>query len=100
MDGRWCTLSNILVRSGLQDYEVSFASFSPLENDRAFYILDSKIVEQAGVASGRKISLVASESLKKLSTIDQITKAMQESGLVREDKIVAVGGGIIQDLAT
>ena len=68
--------------------------------DEAFLILDSNIIDQAGVSSSKKISLVASESLKQLSTIDQIARAMREVGIVREDKIVAVGGGVIQDVAT
>lgn len=93
-------MSNILVSSRAQDYEISFDSFDTASVDDAFFILDSNIIEQVGISSNKQISLVASEALKRLSTIDQIAFAMREAGVVREDRIVAVGGGVIQDVAT
>ena len=93
-------MSNIMVRSRAQDYEISFGSFGAASVDDAFFIFDSNISEQVNISSRKQISLVASEALKRLSTIDEVASTMREAGVVREDKLVAVGGGVIQDVAT
>ena len=98
------------VKSIVHDYEVKFIDNSPaiLENeirDGDVVIIDRKIIdfypEIKGVASKKNllIDIEAHEKQKSYEGLIPIVKKLIDSGFRKNNRIIAIGGGIIQDIA-
>jgi 3-dehydroquinate synthase len=73
--------------------------------DGAFFLLDEKVVELYPqicaqlVTSGRSIVVTATERNKNLDRIPELAEELLQKGIRRDAALVAVGGGITQDIA-
>ncbi len=63
-------------------------------------IVDSRFAATLKGAASTVIPIVADEEHKGLDEIPAILKACRDAGLTREGRILAVGGGIIQDISS
>jgi 3-dehydroquinate synthase len=94
----------IVINSSSHSYLVKIGP-GQLQNlqggDRKFVICDarfSELLREMGI--NEVVDVVAIEENKNLRTVEELLIQLQKLGMKRGDKIVAIGGGIIQDLAT
>ncbi|MFJ4145762.1 3-dehydroquinate synthase family protein [Pseudomonas sp. NPDC089734] len=64
------------------------------------FLVDSRLTAQVAFVSDPIIAVDATEDNKSLERIAPVIEALKRHGATRETEIVAVGGGIIQDIAT
>lgn len=70
------------------------------EHAEAFAIADERFAGFAGLDPERTVLVRASENEKTLAGTERALLALRRAGARRGDKIVAIGGGIVQDIAT
>ncbi len=96
--------SDLLIRSSSGAYGVTIAhgSFSGLLADRPddVVITDAFFEERLAPRAPRLLSLEAVEANKTISRAEVLIGALRDLGVGRGDCLIAVGGGIIQDVAT
>jgi 3-dehydroquinate synthase len=72
-----------------------------LEHDDCVRIVDeSLITHYPWLANPKNITVCALEKFKTINSASMIIEKMRSLGARRDSKVVAIGGGIIQDLAT
>lgn len=94
-------MSTIEIRSSQGSYQIQIG-IQAIEyaGEIDFLIVDQNVPEDK-LPAAKSIHLInASESLKTLSTIEEIVSSMAAAGLTRGSVVHALGGGIVQDLAT
>jgi 3-dehydroquinate synthase len=96
--------SAIEIRSSSHTYSVEIGS-SLLSNvsldSKRFVICDERFSSQMQLLGMTNlVSVVAQESNKNLGTVERVILELQALGLVRGGLVSAIGGGIIQDIAT
>ena len=70
------------------------------DRKNSVFLLDKFIVPFVDVSSENTISIVATEEAKEYKNIALIFERLKELNVNRDTHIVAVGGGVIQDIAT
>ena len=93
------------VNSKLGSYEISFVNLDNkkdfLKNKEVFVIIDEKVFDLYPFLNNSKIIKVpALESTKTLLFAESVIKSLRDFGANRKSQIIAIGGGIIQDLVT
>jgi 3-dehydroquinate synthase len=96
--------SDLLIQSSSGSYGVTIApgAFETLMAQRAgaFVIADARFTDHPALDPARTISVVAAETEKTMADGERVIIALREAGAQRGDHVVAVGGGIVQDVAT
>lgn len=64
------------------------------------FLVDSRLMSQVAFVTDPIVAIDAVEENKSLERIAPVIEALKSHGATRETEIVAVGGGIIQDIAT
>lgn len=92
------------IKSSIKDYTVSFSEIPLLNsNNGEFYIIDSffKDSKKLNLDSKTKYFYVeAKESNKEYKNLSVVIEWLIKHGFRRENTIVAIGGGVIQDIAS
>lgn len=99
------------IASAQGDYEVVFhpsvdaAIAATLAIDDAFYLVDRNLLalyasELAPLRDARLLALDATEEEKTLAGVTKVVTFLQQNNATKRSTVVAIGGGIIQDLAT
>ncbi len=89
------------IRSKHSSYTVELLStplqtFSPSE----FVITDRMFEPWVGPRASHYFSLEANESHKSLSVVEEICSSMARAGVNQGSRVIAIGGGVIQDVTT
>jgi 3-dehydroquinate synthase len=104
--------SSIRIKSLHRDYEVSFSSDSKqlltqlAQYEQPLVVIDDHIAEiysshlQALLANNRVYTVAASEETKTLTGVNNLINWLMSHQAVRSSQVIAIGGGIIQDLVT
>jgi 3-dehydroquinate synthase len=91
----------INIKSSIENYRVTF---KPLNN--SFYqdfdlLLVDNFFRNGGLFSDSPVVYIeATEQNKTLSSVERICEELARRGLTRNSRILAIGGGVVQDLAT
>jgi 3-dehydroquinate synthase len=94
-------VSEFTVRSSLGDYTVTVALGAAADlGDARVALVDPVVTDRVDFPGERIVWVEGSEDAKTLSACDGVLAAMQRAGLARGDHVVAVGGGVVQDVAT
>jgi 3-dehydroquinate synthase len=94
-------MSNIEIKSSSGDYSILFEHSAKFFGEEIeFLIVDSQIRPDQRPAAKHFYEIDAVESNKTLEGVTSIIQAMAAAGLTRNSELHAVGGGIVQDLAT
>lgn len=93
------------VNSKLGSYEINFVELDnkrDLSNsEEVFIIIDEKVFDLYPLFKNSKIIKVSAlESSKTLLFAESVIKSLRDFGANRRSQIVAIGGGIIQDIVT
>ena len=100
-------MKNIIIKSSRSDYEVGFKdAFQEMKNDvnnDAIFIIDHLVyklyIDHLDFLDKNKVCLIhASEKNKTMERAQDIIFSLIEMGAKRSTSLVAIGGGIIQDL--
>lgn len=97
-------LFEIDIHSSLKSYSVAIGSgIAPaaLKDDGAIVVMDDALEAFfPWLGNARSIRIPAREASKTLETAATVIERMRDLGANRQSRLVAVGGGIIQDVAT
>jgi 3-dehydroquinate synthase len=96
------SLHTINIHSGIKNYQIEIGSdilHQSIHND-SIVISDEIFAPLLQDITDRVILINSSEKFKNLDSAEYILTSLAEMGANRKNKILAVGGGIIQDLAT
>lgn len=92
------------VRSASGGYRVhvgtGFINDTALVNKSAIFLIDERLRSVLPAAAKNVIAIAATEDNKSLEQAAPVIKALRDLGANRKSEIVAIGGGIIQDIAT
>lgn len=89
---------SLTIASSVEEYRVTICESLLDVGGYDFVVADAYF---EAVLSGKNILFIeANEANKQLSSVEKICQAFRDAGLTRGSKIAAIGGGIIQDLAT
>jgi 3-dehydroquinate synthase len=91
---------DFIVKSHSRSYSVEFTDTIDVDNLGTHYIVDSNVYPLLNSKlEGKKILLIdATEETKSYQGIEPIIVSLIEQGLKRDSKLVAIGGGITQDI--
>lgn len=89
-------------QAGRYDVTVAAGAFAALLERRpgAYVIADARFAGHPGLDAARTVLVEATEDHKTLGGVERAIVALRELGVQRGDWLVAVGGGIIQDVGT
>lgn len=97
-------LSDLTVSSSSGAYRVTVADqgIETLLGDDAgaIVIIDRRFAAEPAFDGRRLVSVVADEQHKTLAGVERLLVGLREVGATRSDRLVAVGGGVVQDVAT
>lgn len=89
------------IRSSSENYKVSIGiEIENFFDDFDFAVIDANLRERFNSVTTHVLFLEAVENDKSLATVEIICEAMRASNVRRDSKILAIGGGVIQDLVT
>lgn len=96
--------SSLTISSSTGQYGVTVAASGLtqllIEDPDALLIVDQRFELLAELEGRRVLSIAADEQHKTLSEVERLLIALRELGAGRSDRLVAVGGGVVQDVAT
>ena len=69
------------------------------EDVRRFVVTDENVVAHHRVSAEHSVAIAAGEERKTLATAETVLRALAGAGAERGDVVVAVGGGVVGDLA-
>ena len=96
--------STVTISSQSHSYDVIIGSGvvkEQLQSNNHVIVADSRfrpMLEQSGKTAC--VYVDALESAKNLSTVEKIIVALQQNGVRRDSTVLAIGGGIVQDVVT
>lgn len=94
-------MSKFTIRSSLGDYSIEVAlGASASAGDVQVALIDPIVRDRMRFPSNRIIEIEGSEGAKTLAGCEAVLVLMNRAGLTRGDVVAAVGGGVIQDVAT
>lgn len=70
------------------------------DNPDAIFMADDYLATSLSIPAGRRILVNAAESNKSLECMPEIVLKLRDQGANRNTHLVAIGGGVIQDIAT
>ncbi len=97
------------VKSNIRDYSVYFSTnfseiFSSLSLQKSFFIIDKNVFSlyrnqlSEVIDTGRFVAVEAVEQNKSLEYVKQLTRQLLSKNIRKNHTLVAIGGGIIQDI--
>ena len=101
MVGRCTEMSRFQISSSHGNYEVAIHSgaLNDATPSRAL-LLDPNVAHALQTKSERVIEIPGGEESKTLSYCETVLVEMRNSGITKSDHVSAVGGGVVQDVAT
>lgn len=100
---------NFKVKSNIHDYEVEFIgdvrqTLKKILNEGDFIIIDNKVLElytdwfKDGFENFKLIGIDATESQKSYQEVEPIINQLIQNGFRKNHRLIAIGGGITQDV--
>lgn len=94
-------MSEFSIRSSLGDYTIDVALGAAARvGDARVALVDPVVAGMVDFPADRTVLVEGDESSKTLSACEDVLVAMKDAGLARGDLVAAVGGGVVQDVAT
>lgn len=100
VDGVFQNLSDIVINSSFGAYQIIFESVSAKNFENSYFIIDQKLSGQFEISDDRRIFITAREANKTLSSVEDVMVQLSEKGMTKNNKLVVIGGGYLQDIGT
>lgn len=91
-------LHSFTIKSKMKDYSVIFSSDYDITELGTFFLIDSNVFPLLGKKPEKYLLIEAKESNKSFESISIILQSLVEAGIKRNDVLVGIGGGIVQDI--
>lgn len=91
------------MRSSAGSYPVTIGSAGALETAvgaASVIVVDAAVADALPATDRPIVRMAADEATKTLAGCEQLVLTLQEAGVRRGDSLLAVGGGVVQDVAT
>jgi 3-dehydroquinate synthase len=98
--GAFPNLSKLEIVSKSGAYEILFSKPQIEEDPKNFYLVDSFFKPQLLYPTSKTIYIDSTEINKSLTGVETVLVKLSELGMTKNDLLVVVGGGCIQDLGT
>ena len=90
---------NFTVKSSIRNYDVIFDSIENIQFDENdFIIIDSYLGENYNIHHKNLIAVYSSEKNKEYLALSSIIDKLIERGFKRNNRLIGIGGGVIQDI--
>lgn len=109
-DGEMSELRPIAIRSLRRTYQVTFVpsavdSLRYAQTDRDYAVVDRAVADRwpnflSALSSDRIVLVSADESTKSLEGVESLLDGLVERGITRRDRLLVIGGGIVQDVSS
>ena len=102
-DGQPFDMSNLSISSSTSNYDVIFSSSLSFNDSNTFVLVDENLfnyVTEQKLDISHVIKVPGSEKTKTLEKAAWLFAEMAQRGLTKQSRLVAIGGGSVQDLAT
>ena len=102
-------MKNISIKSSIRNYKVNFTSsiksnLSNIYNCGDVYLIDKNVYKihnlKRNIKSKKIIFIDASEKSKSFENLGKIIKKILSTNLKKDNKLIVIGGGITQDIAS
>ncbi len=99
-------MNNIEIKSSIKDYKVIFSDYKQvlnrLEKEEVVFVIDAYLYEQKKdfFDSVSHIKMNATEQQKSYDGASDLIEKLLDLGVSRKTKLVAIGGGVIQDVTS
>jgi len=96
-------MSSFVVRSSVADYEIYVARGAlddALAEPFAAAVIDERFVTDVEWPALALVPIKAAEDRKTLASCEELIVALRQLGVARGETVLAVGGGLVQDLVT
>ena len=93
-------LSKIRIDSSSGAYGIEFESFATKIFDKSFFLVDEKLRHQLNISQDRSVFIRAEESNKTLGSVEDVMVLFSDKGMTKNDELVVIGGGYVQDIGT
>ncbi len=100
MVGVYLNLSKLIIKSQSGSYTVEFCTFPDSFRDGNYYLVDSNLRNRFKHQPKNVIFIQANEEKKTLATAERLILALSLAGMTKDNKLVVVGGGYLQDIGT
>lgn len=95
-------MSELQIRTSRGEYQVHIgidllATAGPAHD---FALIDAAVAPSLTLNSASSLSFEATEENKSLAGCESVLQAMQSAGCVRDSVLLAIGGGVVQDVGT
>lgn len=98
--GGFRNLKKIEVRSSIDNYSVEFQEINSVIPKFDYFLVDSVLKNQIGLAAGQTVYVDVSEENKTLREVEKIILELNSKGMKKSHQLLVIGGGYVQDLAT
>jgi 3-dehydroquinate synthase len=98
--GRYQNLDEFNIRSSKGTYPIYFSQSSDNFDFDAIYIIDNKVDKLQFNENQKIIKINVNERDKNLIFCNSIIEEMASLGITKNHKLIAIGGGFVQDIAT
>jgi len=100
VDGVFQNLSDIVINSSFGAYQIIFESVRAKKFENSYFIIDQKLSGEFEISDDRCIFITAREANKTLSSVENVMVQLSEKGMTKNNKLVVIGGGYLQDIGT
>ena len=90
----------MIIKSQSGSYTVEFCTFPDSFLDGNYYLVDSNLRNRFKHKPKNVIFIQANEEKKTLATAERLILALSLAGMTKDNKLVVVGGGYLQDIGT
>jgi 3-dehydroquinate synthase len=87
------------IKSSIHNYEVNFESIEKLNVEKGDFIIIDSNIKNIKLDKISHYKVISSEFCKEYTYISKIIKYIINSGFRKNNKIIAIGGGVIQDIS-
>jgi 3-dehydroquinate synthase len=98
--GVFQNLSDFLINSSFGSYPIKFQSIRTKKFENSYFLVDQKVKDQIEIIDERCIFVTANESMKTLSTVEEVMVELSARGMSKNNDLIVIGGGYVQDIGT
>lgn len=98
--GVFQNLSDLTIKSSFGPYQIKFEFVSQEKFENAYFIIDNSLNGRIDLSQDKSVFVEAIESNKTLNAIESVMIQLSEKGMTKNNELVVVGGGYLQDIGT
>jgi 3-dehydroquinate synthase len=98
--GVFQNLFDLTIKSSFGSYQIKFQSVNQIGFDDAYFLVDKNLKGRVDISEDKCIFIEAIEGNKTLNAVENSMIQLSEKGMTKNNELVVVGGGCLQDIGT